>query len=253
MSDCYVQTAKYGDVISVLPLFSHKAKRENRKINLVISKQYADVVSGLDYINPDVVDEFWQDLELFVKYAKRKYDKVFIPSTYGKSVSIQHRLPSWQLDQWSRCGELHNFDKFPLVIPRPTNAKELVARHMGERPTILFADKGESSQFESADRLAEKLTSEFGTTHQVVRLSTIRLEKFTDFVALYDAAACLVVTETSHLHLSKACDKPIFALATDTPERWHGSAWSHKFKLHIRYSQFKRREQELIEGIRSVL
>lgn len=253
MSTAFILLGKIGDLLSSLPMLSRRAEIEKYPVNLVVSKQYSNVVSGLDYIKTDVLSIHWQDLETGIKYAKRKYDKVFVPQTYGQTVGIQHRHPSWQFDQWSRCGQLHNFDKLPLVIPRPANAQEIVARHLGDRPTILFADKGESSQFESSDHLAGRLESEFGKSHQVVRLSSIRLEKFTDFVALYDAAACLIVTETSHLHLSKACDIPIFALVTDKPERWHGSAWSHKFKLHIRYSQFKRREQELIEGIRSVL
>lgn len=253
METCWLQLAKIGDVLSILPLLSFKAKQQGKPCNLVISEQYSDVVKGLDYIKPDILSIHWQDLEAAYRYAKRKYEKVYAPATCGKTVSIQHRHASWQMDAYARCGSLHWFDRLPLVIPRPSNAKELVARHMGQRPTILFADKGESSQFESSDYLAQKLESEFGASHQIVRLSSIRLEKFTDFVALYDAAACLIVTETSHLHLSKACDIPIFALATDKPERWHGSAWSSKFKLHIRYSQFKRREMELIEGIRSVL
>lgn len=253
MQTAWVQLGKYGDVLSLLPLLWQKARQQKSPCNLVISEQYADVVQGLDYIKPDILSIHWQDLENAIKHAKRKYDKVFIPQTYGKTVAITHRHASWQLDQFARCGSLHQFDRHPLVIPRPANAQEIVARHLERRPAILFADKGESSPFESADVLAARLAAEFGTSHQVVRLSSIRLEKFTDFVALYDAAACLVVTETSHLHLSKAANIPIFALVTDKPERWHGSAWSHKFKLHIRYSQFKRRETELIEGIRSVL
>jgi ADP-heptose:LPS heptosyltransferase len=253
MNTAYLQLGKIGDVLSILPLLSFKHDRSNIPQNLVISKEYADTVTGLDYINADILDIHWQDLESAIKYAKTKYDKAYCPQTYGKNIAIAHHLPSFQLDQWQRCGELNLFDKLPLVIPRPANTQELVARYLGGRPAILFADQGESSQFEMADQLAATLHREFGNSHQIVRLSSIRLEKFTDFVALYDSADCLIVTETAHLHLSKATSTPVFALATDHPELWHGSAWSQKFKLHIRYSQFKRREQELIEGIRSVL
>lgn len=251
--DAYVLAGKIGDQLSFAPVLRKKFLETGKPTVLVTSKRYADILSGLEYVRQDVLDEDWQNLEAFIKHSKRKYDRTFIPQTFGTSVAIQHRLPSWQLDAYARCGMLHWWDKLPLAIPRPANAGEIVASHMGGRPTILFADQGESSPFESREALAQRLSAEFGKSHQIVRLSTIRLERFTDFLALYDAAACLVTTETSHLHLSKACDRPIFALATDTPERWHGSAWSRKFKLHIRYSQYRRREQELIEGIRSVL
>lgn len=253
MSECFVQAAKFGDIISLLPLLSYRAEKNREPVNLVVSKQYCDAVYNLDYIKADIVDDHWQNLEFFLKYAKRKYDKVYCTQTYGKTVAIEHRYPSFQHDQWARAKSLWLFDKLPLIIPRPTYAKELVKNHLGEVRTILFADQGESSQFGHADDLYSSLVSEFGKTHKVVRLSAIRLEHFTDFVSLYDSAEAIIVTETAHLHLSKATRKPVFALVTDTPTRWHGSAWSKQFKLHIRYSQYQRRKQELIEGIRSVL
>lgn len=240
-------------MLSILPALKWKCDQEKSPVNLVIAEQYAYIVSNLDYIMPHIWNGHWQDLEGALKMAKQHYSKVTVPQTYGKTVAIQHRYPSFQYDQWQRAGVLHLWDKLPLIIPRPTNAKELVERHMGNRPAILFADKSESSQFEKSDELAGLLQQQFGQTHQVIRLSTIRLERFTDFVALYDAADAIIVTETAHLHLSKATAKPVFALVTDKPQRWHGSAWSKHFKAHIRYSAYERRKAELIESIRSVL
>lgn len=253
MSECFIQLAKIGDILSLAPLLSHKAEKQKSPVNLVISKEYQDVVAGLDYIKPDVLDIHWQDLESAIRYAKQKYDRVFCPQTYGKNVTIQHRYPSFQHDQWARCNSLHLFGKLPLILPRPDSATQLVTRHLGNRPTILFADKGESSPFEHADRLSERLHREFGETHNIVRTSGIKLDRFRDFLALYDAAEALIVTETAHLHLSKATKTPTFALVTDKPQRWHGSAWANNFLLHIRYSQYLRREKELLKGIRSVV
>jgi len=178
---------------------------------------------------------------------------VIVPQTYGQNVTIEHRTPYFQYDQWLRAGGLLFWDKLPLTIPRRESAKQFTADFLGNKPAILFADKGESSPFEHADRLVGLLDELFGKTHNIVRLSETRLERFTDYVCLYDAAAVLVVTETSHLHLSKATKTPTFALVTDKPQRWHGSAWAKNHLLHIRYSQYERRERELIEGIRSVL
>lgn len=252
-SEGYTILGKYGDVINILPLLSHRAKQQRKPVNLVISKQYADVVAGLDYINADVVDIFWQDLSEAIRYSKRKYDKTFVPQTFGRDVAIQHRYPSFQLDAWARCRAIELYGKLPLIIPRPVDAAQIVARHLGQRPCILVADKGESSPFDKIERLLERLHTEFGATHEIVRFSRIRLDRFTDFVALYDAAKVLIVTETAHLHLSKATKTPTFALVTDKPERWHGSTWSSNFSLHIRYSHYERRERELIEGIRNKL
>ena len=253
MSQCHIMLGKIGDILSIAPVLRWKSDQTRKPVNLVVSKQYAEIVYGLDYIQADVVDFHWQDLERAMKYAKRKYDSVIIPQTYGKTVAIQHRTPSFQYDQWQRAGAMRQWDSLPLVIPRPSNAAALVEHHLGTRPSILFADSGESSQFEFSNQLGEALRKEFGDTHQIVRLSTIRLERFTDFVALYDAADVLVVTETAHLHLSKATKTPTFALITDTPQRWHGSAWSKQFGMAVRYSQYELREMEFLKAIRDQL
>lgn len=242
---------KIGDVLSILPLLQHYASRDRSPVNLVVSKQYSDVVAGLWYINPIIYDGHWQDLRGAIKFAKAKFDTVVVPQTYGRDVTIEHRFPSFQYDQWWRAGGLALWNRLPLTVNRKGH-DEIAEHHMGERPTILFADRGESSQFENSDRLAEKLRGAF-PDHQLLLLSSIRLEHFTDFVALYDKAKAVIVTETAHLHLAKATTTPVFALVTDKPERWHGSAWSKKHLLHIRYSQYERREMELIEGIRSVI
>ena len=241
---------KIGDILSILPILSYEHGKTGEKQTLAISKQYSGIVEGLDYVEALVIDCHWQDLEYAIKYCKRRYDKVVVAQTYGKTVAIQHRTHSFQYDQWMRAGMLKHWDNLPLVIPRPTNAKQLVDSHLGTRPSILFADSGESSQFEFSNQLAEALTKEFEETHNIVRLSTIRLERFTDFVALYDAADVLIVTETAHLHLSKASPTPTFALLTDKPQRWHGSAWSKQFGHAIRYSEYELREMEFINEVR---
>lgn len=253
MSQCHIMLGKIGDILSILPFLKWKSDKDGKPINLVVSKQYADIVSNLDYVEADIIDCHWQDLEWAMKYSKRKYDSVLIPQTYGKTVAITHRTPSFQYDQWQRAGAMSQWDNIPLIVPKAKDSAALVERHLGTRPSILFADSGESSQFEFSNQLFEALRKEFGDTHQIVRLSTIRLERFTDFVALYDAADVLVVTETAHLHLSKATDTPTFALITDIPQRWHGSAWSEKFGMAIRYSQYELREMEFLAAIRDKL
>lgn len=251
MNTIFVCLGKIGDVLSLLPLLEHYSKRDKQPVNLLVARQYKEVVEGLSYINPVEWDGHWQDLNGAIAWAKRNFDKVIAPQTYGKNHSIEHRTPSFQYDQWLRAEGLHLWDKLPLTIPRRNH--DFVKSILGDRPAILVADKGESSSFEDSGRLVSVLRDTFGVSHQIVRLGEIRLDRFTDFVSLYDAASAIVVTETAHLHLSKSCKTPVFALVTDKPERWHGSAWSSKFKLHIRYSQYPRRERELIEGIRSVL
>ena len=249
----YVILGKIGDVLSVLPLLQHYSECNKAPATLVISEQYAHVVEGLDYINPVIWKGHWQNLSGAVMWAKERYDKVVVPQTYGSSVAIEHKTASFQLDQWLRAGGLKLWDKLPLTINRRDDAKEFAKSHLGEGPTILVADQGESSKFGHSDRLVSLLNQLFYGTHRVVALSGIRLELFTDFVCLYDAADLVIVTETAHLHLAKATKTPVIALAADKPQRWHGSAWSKSHLLHIRYSQYEQREDEIMEAVSRVL
>lgn len=253
MSKAFLILGKHGDLLSVAPIFWKQFKLTGQKTNVIVSRKYADTLSCMDYVNPVVLDIGFGDLESAIKHAKRNFNEVVIPQTYGATVGIQHKLPSFQLDQYQRAGELHSWDKLPLIIKRPNNAKDIVERFLGNRPAILVADHSESSPAPFADRLCALLEREFGKTHAVVRLSTIRLEKFCDCIALHDAAKAVVVTETAHLHLSKATTTPVFAFATNIPSRWHGSAWSKCFKFYARYYQYERVEQELVEEMRKVL
>lgn len=253
MNSVWVQTGKIGDVLSLVPILYGQFRLQGVKPKLLIAEEYADTVALCDYIEPVIWNGHWQDLYSAIQFAKKHFDRVIVPQTYGKEVAIAKRRHSWQLDQYERAGALHQFDKLPLILNRPSNAQELVARHLGIRPTILFADQGESSPFPHSDRLAALLEKEFGATHQIVRLSGIRLDNFCDCIALYDAAKAIVVTETAHLHLSKATKTPVFALTTNLPTRWHGSAWSKHFRFYARYNQYEREEAGLIEAIRKAL
>ena len=245
MYQCHIMLGKIGDILSILPVIKWKSDKEKKPMPLVVSKQYADIVSNLDYVEPDIVDCHWQDLEWAMKYAKRKYDSVVVPQTYGKTVAIQHRTPSFQYDQWQRAGALEHWDKLPLEIPRP-NEKDFANRFTEGRRSIFFADKGESSPFGKSEDLLKCLAGDF-SNHKIIRSSEIVLDRFADFTAIYDACDLVVVTETAHLHLSKATQTPVVALVTDSPQRWHGSAWSDRFRFYCRYSDYPSRRDDLID------
>lgn len=253
MSKLWIQLGKIGDILSIAPVLQREWRVNFKEPVLMVADQYKDVVASLPHIQTHVYNGHWQDLEGAIKLGKREYDEVVIPQTYGKTVAISHTEQGFQLDQWKRAGRLAYFDKLPLEVERPSNAQELVSRHLGSRPCILFADNSESSPFPHAEQCGKMLEKEFGKTHSVVRLSTIRLDRFCDCVALYDAADAVVVTETAHLHLSKATKTPVFAIATDKPSRWHGSQDSRHFRFYCRYSQYLLFEGFLMEGILNVL
>lgn len=251
MTQAWVILGKIGDILSTLPAIACSAN--GSKPVIVTSNKYCEVLKGIPELNVCVWDGDWQDLAGAIKFAKSKYRKVNVPATYGNSFPIQHRTPSFQLDQYLRMGVMDKWDSLSFNLPRPANAEELVKKHLTGKRHILVADQSQSSPFTQREELWKLINYEFGTTHTIIRLSEIQLEQFRDFLALYDASEVLITVETAHLHLSAYSKVPTVALVTDQPQRWHGSAWSKRFLCYCRYSDYELRKDELIQSIRSVL
>lgn len=247
----WVQTAKHGDLLSVLPMLHHEFIETGIKPDLLVSKPYRQIPESLSYVNTIIYDGDNQDLDGAIKLAKHRSNKVKVTQLHGKGFKFEHRHPSFQYDQWDRAGMLHKWGKLPLVLPRTNN---LLIWKLGlqESPTksprprfIIFADHSQSSPFPHKEELAKALIDNF-PSHQIVRLSSVRASHLLDLLALMDGAELIVTVETMHLHLSAACKTPVIALVTDKPSRWHGSAYHPRLALHCRYGDFQRRKQEII-------
>lgn len=240
MPTAYIALGKSGDVLSALPILYNELKRTGKAQILIVAKQYASVVEGIDYVQPVIWDGDWQDFNGAYAWAKKQFSKVIPLSTYGKEITIQHKSPSWQLDQWLRSGIETPWDDLELVIPREA-VKE-------RAKTILLADESESSPFPYKGDLFKTLKFSF-PEYRVERLSEIKLGNIKDFLPLLDAAACIVTIDTAFLHLSKATTTPVIALAYDGENRWRGSAWSKRFALCLRYSEYEARKDELVRMV----
>jgi hypothetical protein len=263
----YVQLGKGGDILSLLPVLHDEFVRTGEKPVLVTSEQYASITDRLDYLYPIVLPLDWQDLTGAVKEAKRRFETVIVTQTFGVQFPIEHRTPSFQLDQWLRAGALEKWDLLALHIPRlvvptsvgmdrPCRKSEAQSRsfphHRGDDNTILYADHSQSSPFPHREDLAETLAKEF-PGHRVVRLSEIKMPHPLDLLNLYDDARLIVTVETMHLHLSAATQTPVIALATDAPSLWNGSAWSKRFALHCRYKDYPQRKAEIVAAAKRAL
>lgn len=243
---------KHGDILSVLPAIHSSWVLFGEKPQVVVGKPYGAALDRALYVDPVEYPGDWQDLRGAIVWAKRRFGRVICPSTFGKDFPIQKRLPSFQLDQWDRAMLLGKWDTLPLVLERPANAAELVKEHLEGKPCILLGDYSESSPFPEIEDLAGGLAQAF-PGHRVLRLSAVRLEHPFDFVALYDSAAALVTVETMHAHLCKASNIPAVVLATDKPSRWHGSAWSQSYRLHVRYSDYALRRGQILQAVRDAI
>lgn len=249
MSNAYVCVGmKHGDIASIVPLLQEAWRTTGLTQHMIVAAPYTDIALRAPGVTPVIFPGDWQDLDGAYRFAKVSFDRVICPATYGNGFPIQKRFPSFQYDQWSRAGALDKWDSLPLTLK--DNPDGIVA--YPKEPYILLADHSESSPFEPIEDLASFLTESF-PTHTVVRLSGLRVPNICDFVPLYDRAACLVSIETAHLHLSKASKVPVVALVTDKPSLWHGSAWSKRFRLHVRYSDYTNRRLDIIHAVQNAI
>lgn len=253
MSRAFIALGKLGDVTSVLPIIQHEYERTGEPQKLVISREYAPMLSRAKFVDRVVYNGDFSDLAGAIRMAKDRFDEVVVPQVYGKDFPMQHRTPSFQLDQWDRAGYLSKWDTLALTLNRPHYGDALVKKYLGDGRIILFADYGQSSPFPHKEELALLLTKDFGAMHKIVRLSEIRLKNPMDALSLYDAAELLVTVDTLHLHLSAASKINVIAIVTDTPTRWHGTAYQKRFAYSCRYGEFQLRKGELMAAARRVI
>jgi predicted GH43/DUF377 family glycosyl hydrolase len=232
-------------LLSVIPMLHHEYMTTGAKPTLVVSKAYRQIPESLGCLTPLVYDGDMQDLEGAIKFAKSRCDDVRVTQMHGRGFTFQHRHPSYQYDQWERAGYLDKWDTLPLVLPRTKEPLRFLEKHMVSWPFILYGDHSQSSPFWHKEQLAEALKENF-PQHSIVRLSSIRAPHALELLALMEAADLIVSVDSMQLHMAKATTTPLIALVSDQPTRWQGSAWSKRFALHCRYSDFPRRRDEIV-------
>lgn len=252
MSKTFILTGKNGDIFDILPILYHEFVTTKEKPILLVSKEFAPAVSNLDFVHPHLWPGPWIDLKSALLYAKQNFDDVVCASCYGHEFPIQYQCPSFQLEHWRRAGYLSKWGELARPVIK-TDVNGALSKWIPKQPTILFSDHGVASPFPHREQLARLLHDRFGQTHQIVRLSEIRLPCVTDLVALYDAADALVVIDTMHLHLSVATTTPVLAFNTDRPKLANGSAYHTRFQFLCRYSDFETRQGEFIGAMHDAL
>src|ERR1035437_2819399 len=120
----FIQLGKYGDVISVLAILYHEFQTTGIKPQLVISKEYADILEGCGYVEPVIYDGNFADLRGAIKFAKKRFDETCVLQTHGNDFPIEHKTASFQLDAWVRADCVECFDDCPLVFDQRNGRRE---------------------------------------------------------------------------------------------------------------------------------
>jgi len=245
MSDCYILTGKYGDLLNCLPILSDRFNRTGEKTCVMVSTDYISFARELPYLIPVEFKGPVGAVDIAIKQAKIAGYRTIPLQVHADSFQVRHKHHSFAIDQWDRAGMADKWGTLPLVPPHrePRTAVQ---------PHILFADHSQSSPFFRRHELYSLLCENF-PNHKIIRLSGHKVDSLWDLIPMYNAADLLVTVETAHMHLSAAATCPVIALATDLPSPWHGTAQRPGLAFHCRYSDFDFRKDELIRAAKAAV
>ena len=261
----YLNLGRYGDICSFLPILKNEFDETGEKPSLIVSKDYADILEGVSYVNPIIYDGPFEDVTGALKFARASVGDVtttqvvgitdvIVSQVYGNHVGPQIVCDSFQQDSFRLANKLDLWPKQPKLIFDKRDAKrekKLVKGLLKDKPWIVVSTGGTSSPFQYQELLWEILNNSLPEFH-IVDLGKIKAEKFYDLLGIMDHpnTHAMILTDSGPLHLAYATEKPVHAIVTVIPSLWHGTAWRPFYASYTRYRHFPRDVVGILEKIR---
>ena len=265
MGKTYLNLGRYGDCIALLPVLKNEYDETGEKPRLIISKDYADVLDGVSYVEPVVYQGKFEDISGALNFAKEidsdvtttqvvGVPDVVVSQVYGNNHSPKIICDSFQKDLWRLANKLELWpSQPPLVFDRRDKKREakLTKGLRKDKPWLVVSTGGFSSPF-PYDELLWRLLLEFVDDFNIIDLAEIKAERIYDLLGIMDHpnTAAMILTDSAPLHLSYASTKPVHALVADTPSLWHGAAWRPSYTSYTRYKNFPRDVIRILDLIR---
>jgi hypothetical protein len=265
MDKLYLQLAKSGDLINILPL-AYADSQKGLKVGIMACAEFADVLDGCSYVEKVVFSGRQWELSKALDEAKKLCANVICTQTNGPVEQVlkctyepagqkSAITDSFNREAWKLSGRLIEWGTIPLVFDKRDKEREKLLMPKGwfgkgkKKRIMLVSADSKSSPFPYKDLLMELLHLKY-PTFNIVDLSTIKAERFYDLLGFYESAHCLVSVDTAHLHLAYAVPTlPVMALVQDRQLYWHGSAWRPQHHFHCRYHDFPTRALEMFTAI----
>lgn len=251
---CVVELGRYGDIINILPILLH-IHNEFGTPTLMVSREFADLLDGVSYVKPHVVDLRNDQLEAAMKLARGQYRNVLCAQIWGgPKWKQEHLCESYNMESWRMCGFLHKFDDLtwrPLFDLRDTKREAaLVAKLKTDKPMLLVnVTHAVSSPFPAGAVFLSAIHEAFDGMFNIVNIGGLKLHRIYDLLGLMDAAACMVSIDSAPLHLAIGSSVPVVALVNDEP--WLGTKPRGPFGRTFRYHDAMAHPMDVIHAIQS--
>lgn len=243
-----VLLGRYGDILNILPVAKAIADRWE-KPHFYVARQFADVLDGVSYVVPVVVDLSFEKVHEAVKIAGTQCEHVLPVQAWGENWQQDRFRGAYNFAPWATAGfgqHFYDFTGFPLVLDRRDHNRETDLAQtlpLAGRPVILInVDCGNSSPFRDAEPFRTAIENQWhGKGFNVVNLCGVKGERIYDLLGVFDRAVLLITADTAALHLAAACSKlPVVALVNDHKDgnnEWLASVPRCRCVLRIGYSQ----------------
>jgi len=250
----FIQLGRFGDILNILPAVEHFANNDSRP-TLVVAEAYKSIAESIAYADVLALPVDFSQWSTAKAQAQiqGKFSRIISSQVYGHGVTGNRSTDSFCLDSFKQAGYLKQYEEgfldSILIDKRNEEAEaKLLESFPSETPLVLINTQGTSSPFKNSAELLADVHAAVGEHATIVDLSTVRAERFTDLLGLYDRATLLVTTDTGTLHLAGASTVPYIALVTDSPTPWHGALCRGNCLLRVRYSNFEK-WREIIKSV----
>lgn len=261
-----------GDLIILLPAFMEYKRRTGVNPIVYVSKDYANVLDGVSYVDREVVNDDWYNgMPAARRMAEEKYGGAIVlpwwhdPESakdilmdihdHGARVLQSHGKmwgvncadnPDFGTSMWRRAGfTREEMISLPLVFDRRNPAREQVLFnlhiHDKTKPLLLYNFAGISSPFGYSSDVF-RVMQPFRPHFNMLDLGPIRAARIYDLLAFYDKAVGLITIDTATAHLAPASKVPTLWL---TVPNWGKSIPRGNVALHIQYDEVPKRLQEI--------
>lgn len=210
---------RYGDVINALPA-AYALARKGTRARFMVSRQFADILDGVSYVEPLVWDGNYIELPKALRELQRKGERAMVLQAYAHP-DRSRQTKSYALEAWRIGGQLPYYGAVPLIFDQrsPEREAELFAQHNDGRPMVLVSPDSISSPFSRGREILELIKMQ-NPNRQVVDLSEIKAHRVFDLLGIMDQAKLLITVDTVHLHLARASRVPVISIINNG---WFGS------------------------------
>jgi len=226
----YVCLGRNGDLMIALRALKMVADWTGAKPNLIVSREYREILDGVSYVNPIVIPQSWWDGVPEARNTGRSMfgEEPCVLQCHGRDWGVPtERWPSYHISMWDRTKvPMEYCANAPLVFDQRDPKREAIlttALKRNGKPLFLYNFTGVSSPFQPAAQILTQMRK-FEQKFQFINLGNIKAFRIYDLLAFYDMGAILVTTDTATLHLAAASHIPVVAFTvngwgTSTPPK----------------------------------